>query len=142
MDPECMIYLQTCVHPLWCCPKLGIRHCPLANQASLWWGVRGSTHTHTHTSPPHQLRPSFVYKCVGRLPSTVLALSWAKAPTLRRIPTLPRMPLLFPCPTGEQKRAGDSFTVQLPPNKMLGRRGGWQPVVPMFIVYLLKEYFR
>lgn len=61
-------------------------------------------------------------------------------------PTRHQMPFLFPCPVGqqtcEQKWAGDSFMVQLPPNEMLGRRGRLQPVVPMFIVYVLKEYFR
>lgn len=39
------------------------------------------------------------------------------------------------------QRAGDSFTVQLLPKKMLGRSRGLQPVVPLLIVYLWKEYF-
>ena len=41
-----------------------------------------------------------------------------------------------------QEGAGDSFMVQLPPDELLGRRGGLQPVVSVFMVYLLKEYFR
>lgn len=154
LDLESMTLCILCSLCAVMCPKLCIKRPPNPTLFAVSITSRGRkrhAHTSTHStpppSPPHQLGLSFRHKCAERNSARLCACTELGL----ELPTLSQMLFLFLCPGMEvgvgaaacaQKRAGNSFTVQLPPNEMLGRRGGLQPVVPMFIVYLLKEYFR